>query len=475
MMLFSVLTLLIGASVKGSRKAASAVGALAAITYVVLSARLLTQTTPKTLFSEAISVDPFAIFFKIFFGVVTFVTVLFVARSKEYAGKSLAEVVAFLLALTVGMSMMAASTDLIMMFLSLETVSILSYILVGLKKHSRMSAEAGLKYVLYGAVASGTMLFGFSYLFGLVGSTNLMDIAAYFHNLSGISSAPIVLFILLSVMMGFGFKIATFPTQMWCPDVYEGAPLPVTAFLSVGPKAAGFALAIRFFYTAFGLAGGQGTEMFGFVHWGLLVAILSALTMTIGNLAAIPQRNLKRLMAYSSIAHAGYLLMGFSALTHEGVQAVLFYLVTYLLMNLGAFLIISAVADRIGTEEIDGYRGLGWRSPVLAAILSVFLFSLTGLPPFAGFVGKFFLFSAVIQQRLYWLAVVGVINSAISLYYYARIVKAMYLDSPLDPTPVRLSTAYGSLAWVLAISTLVLGIYWEPVVAFAGRSAGALF
>jgi NADH-quinone oxidoreductase subunit N len=207
----------------------------------------------------------------------------------------------------------------------------------------------------------------------------------------------------------------------------------------------------------------------------LLVAILAAITMTIGNLAAIPQRNLKRLMAYSSIAHAGYLLMGFATLSPEGIQAILFYLITYLLMNFGAFLVILAIADRKGTEEIDGYRGLGWTSPIMAGALTVFLFSLTGLPPFAGFIGKFFLFAAVIKHGLYWLAVVAVINSVISLFYYARIIKAMYLTMPLSPAPIAVAGAYRTLAWILAIPTLILGIYWEPLATFAARSAASFF
>ena len=470
----SILVLLHGAFFSGVRKFAVALGLLGVFGYIALSIQLLNLPSAMPLFSGAIAVDPFAVFFKIFFGFVTAITMILVYRSQEFQGYSLSEVVGFLLALTVGMSMMAASTDLIMMFLSLEMVSVLSYILVGYKKHSRVSAEAGLKYILYGAVASGVMMFGFSYLYGLAGSTDLQDVAATVRTAS-ISSAPILFFALLCVLTGFGFKIATFPTQMWCPDVYEGAALPVTAFLSVGPKAAGFALMIRFFYTLYGFGGSEVAQIFDFIHWGTLVAILAALTMTVGNLAAIGQHNIKRLMAYSSIAHAGYLLMGFAALSTEGIRAILFYLVTYFLMNFGAFIVILMIADRLGTEEIDGYRGLGWRSPILAATFSIFLFSLTGLPPFAGFVGKFFLFAAVIKGGMYWLAVIAVINSVISLFYYARIIKAMYLETPLELTPVAVSKTYRSLACLMALPTIVLGIYWEPVIAFAARSVAPLF
>jgi NADH-quinone oxidoreductase subunit N len=304
----------------------------------------------------------------------------------------------------------------------------------------------------------------------MTGSTDLPAIASYFANLKGISDAPVLLFSLLCIMIGFGYKIAAFPTQMWCPDVYEGAALPITAFLSVGPKAAGFAMALRFFFVAFGIRAGEGVPIFEFINWHLVLALIAAVTMTFGNLAALPQRNLKRLMAYSSIAHAGYLLMAFSAQSIEGVQAILFYLVTYLLMNFGAFLVILLVGNRLGTEEIDGYRGLGWRTPFLAAMLTVFLFSLTGLPPFAGFVGKYFLFAAVIKQGNYWLAVVAAVNTVISLFYYARIIRAMWMDNPLDPSPIRVGGGAVFFVALLAVPTLALGIWWEPLLNFAHRS-----
>lgn len=467
--------LLLGAFRPKARGAAIGIGILALAAYIPMAAKLFGQPETENLFSGMITADPFAVFFKIFFGVVTLTTIVFVSKSNEFKNYSFGEIIGFLLALTLGMSMMAASTDILMMYLSLEMVSVLSYIMVGYKMRSRVSSEAGLKYIIYGAFSSGIMIFGLSYIFGLVGSTQLADIALYFKGLKGISHAPVILFALLCTMMGLGFKIATFPTQMWCPDVYEGAALPVTAFLSVGPKAAGFAMTVRFFVTAFSVQDGRGTELFHFIHWELVIAVLAAATMTIGNLAAIPQRNLKRLMAYSSIAHAGYLLMGFAAFNQAGVQAMLFYLVAYLLMNLGTFLIILIVANRLGTEEIDGYRGLGWRSPLLASLLTIFLFSLTGLPPFAGFIGKLLIFAAVVNKGIYWLAVVAALNMVISLFYYARILRAMWMESAFDSSPIAMPRLAGAVTLAMAIPTTFLILYWEPVIRWTEISAQSLF
>ena len=239
---------------------------------------------------------------------------------------------------------------------------------------------------------------------------------------------------------------------MWSPDVYEGAPIPITAFLSVASKAAGFALFIRFFYTGFG-----NSEIMQSVDWGLLLAIISALTMTVGNFAALPQRNVKRLLAYSSIAHGGYLLMGAVLLTPEGLGAILFYLIVYFFMNLGAFYVVVLIANEAGSEMIDGYRGLATRAPFVAAAMAIFLFSLTGIFPFAGFFGKWLLFNAVISEGMYWLAIVGLLNSVVSLYYYARIVKAMYLESTEDTESFSFSKDTIVLLSVFVVPTILIG------------------
>lgn len=431
--------------------------------YLGTSAGLLSETAP-TAFAGMVSVDAWSVYFKVFFGFVGILVTLLISENRDLRAYGLAEIYAFLMAVTLGLSMMAAATDLLMMILSIEMVSVVSYVLVGFRKRSRASSEAGLKYLLFGAVASGAMAYGLSFLFGLVGSSSLADIRAYFQALQGIETAPIVLFALLTVMVGIGYKIATFPAHMWCPDVYEGAPLPVTAFLSVAPKAAGFAMLGRFMFAVFAQEG-QVTQLLDFIHWPTVLSLIAILTMTLGNLGALLQENLKRLMAYSSIAHAGYLLMGVAAFSSAGLQAIGFYVLAYVLMNVGVFYVLSLIAEQTGTEDVRGLRGLGWSSPVLSMILCVFLFSLIGLPPCAGFIGKFLLFSAIIQKKLYVLAAFGALNTAVALFYYARLMKAMFFETPeTAPAPVRLAGVSRWIVILLVVPTLVLGLYWSPFI-----------
>jgi len=278
------------------------------------------------------------------------------------------------------------------------------------------------------------------------------------------------------VLAGVGYKIASVPFHMWCPDVYEGAPTPFTAFLSVGPKAAGFAVAIRFFFAAFEQqVPGGGYAPITDLPWPAIIGIISAITMTLGNLTAIVQSNLKRMLAYSSIAHAGYLLMGLAAASAAGVQSILVYLIVYVLMNVGAFLVIIAVARVTGGEQITDFRGLGSKAPIAALALTVFLFSLTGIPPFAGFAGKYLIFAAVMQRGGFWyvlLAVIGVLNSAVSLFYYARIIKAMYLEDAVDERPLEVPAVYTGLLVALAVPILALGLYWAPLVRWAANAFG---
>jgi NADH-quinone oxidoreductase subunit N len=276
--------------------------------------------------------------------------------------------------------------------------------------------------------------------------------------------------IFIFILSGFAYKIAAVPFHFWCPDVYEGAPIPVTAFLSIGPKAAGFAVMIRFFYTVFTHGHLGALIPIGITDWPFLLSVISALTMTLGNLAAIPQTNIKRLLAYSSIAHAGYILMGLVSLSIQGFKAMLFYLIVYLFMNFGAFIILMVIHNYNGSEDIEGFKGLGWNAPFLAASMTIFLFCLTGIPPFAGFIGKFYLFAALINKELYWLAIVGILNSVISLYYYARIIKAMYVDAPLESSIVPVTLVQKILIMLLAIPTILFGIYWTPIFNFTQSS-----
>lgn len=423
---------------------------LAAVLFIHFSFR-----NPVSLFEGMIRLDEFSTFFKILLLLATTATILFSLRSEELDAKLKGEYYALLLAITLGMFLMASSTNLLMIFIALETVSLTSYILAGFLTHSPRSSEAAFKYITYGAVASGTMLFGLSLLFGMAGTGDLTQIGGRLTELlaSGEVSSLTVLIAITFVLAGVGYKIASVPFHMWSPDVYEGAPIPITAFLSVASKSAGFALFIRFFYTGFG-----STGLMQSVDWPFMLAIVSALTMTVGNLAALPQQNVKRLLAYSSIAHGGYLLMGGVLLSAEGVGAILFYLVVYLFMNLGAFYVVVLIANEVGSEMVDGYRGLSSRAPLVAWAMVIFLVSLAGIPPFAGFFGKWILFTAVLEQGYYWLALVGLLNSVISLYYYARIVKAMFFEEADEETDsVSFSTSTFALLSVFVISTIFIG------------------
>ena len=414
------------------------------------------------LFKGMLALDGMTGIFRLFFLLVALLTFILAAKSRELAAVARPEFRGLLLSVVLGMMLMASATNLLMAYLAMEMVSILSYALAASLKGNRRSHEAGLKYVIFGGVASGVMLFGLSILYGLTGS---LDFAAIGHALAGGGANPLPLFFAMVLLLaGLGFKIAAVPFHMWCPDVYEGAPISVTAFLSVGPKAAGFALLLRLFGGAI-FDGGVSPI------WPGLIALLSVATMTLGNLSALWQNNLKRLMAYSSIAHAGYLLMGVVLLNTQAMTAIVFYLFAYLLMNFGAFMVIAAIANENGSEEIDGVRGLWKRHPFLAVSMAIFLFSLTGLPPTFGFVGKLYLFAALIESGWFWLAVVGLLNSVISLAYYVRIAKAMLIDEGEEEVAKeKLPLLTGISLGVLAALTLILGVYWEPLRVFAEKT-----
>lgn len=443
-------------------------------TLVVLIAVIVFPSGPQSLFFDTVALDPFAVFFKMIFLVATLFTIGITFRTKELEGQRFGEYYALILTMLLGMFLLAGAVDLLMIYLALELVSITSYILAGYLKHRRRSNEASLKYVIYGGVSSGLMLYGFSLLFGLTGSTNLAEIHQVLLT-SQVNSITMVAAIVL-VLGGFGYKIASVPFHFWSPDVYEGAPTPITAYLSVAPKAAGFAVLIRFFnVTLVGDTTPNMSEWFvlSSLPWPEILAAISAMTMFLGNLVAIKQDNIKRMLAYSSIAHAGYILMGSVVLSHEGLFAMMYYLVIYLFMNLGAFLVVIMISNTYGTEDINEYQGLGFRAPYLGVVMAIFMFSLTGLPPTAGFIGKFYLFGALIHagSGFYWLAVVGIINSVISFYYYARVVKKMFLeDAPESLESRGFHPWLTTLVTLLMIPTVVLGLYWESVAQFALNS-----
>ncbi len=420
-----------------------------------------------TLFIDMVTRDPFAIYFKFLILMASILVVIISRYNKEFTNYHVGAYFVLLAIMVFGMFLMVSAVDIILLYLAIETVSIMSFILAGYLKSERRSNESALKYVIYGAFSSGLMLYGFSILYGLTGSTKLCFIG---HSLAaldgGANFAMIIAFVL--ILAGFAYKISVVPFHFWTPDVYEGAPTTITAFLSVAPKAAGFAVVIRFFHIVFGDSGALGagswltqTEL----PWAQILALLAVLTMTLGNVVAIQQDNLKRMLAYSSIAHAGYLLMVLPVLSSDSIFAVMFYLFVYILMNLGAFFVIITVKNITGGETFDDFKGLGWKMPIVGLTMIVFMFSLTGLPPTAGFIGKFYLFAALIEggTQFYWLAFVGVINSVISLYYYMRVVKVMYFDgehqenitSPIFPISIILIS--------LALALIIFGIYWSPI------------
>lgn len=419
-------------------------------------------------FSGALVVDQLAIFFKLLFLIAAALVIL---SSIEYVRRlpiPQGEYYALVLLATSGMMLMASTRDLISIYISLEFTSITLYILAAFIRNDLKSSEAGLKYLLLGALSSAALLYGMALTYGVTGSTVLNDIASALGE-RGINAAAVLGLVFIAV--GFGFKIATVPFHMWAPDVYEGAPTPITAFLSVASKAAGFALVLRVFATAFMPAENTWLPMF---------FVLSAITMTLGNVVAIRQENIKRLLAYSSIAHAGYVLMGLAAATAGATSGMLVYLLAYTLTNLGAFIAIIGFSTRVGSDNIDDYNGLSRRAPMLSLALAICLLSLAGIPPMAGFIAKIYLFAAVFDAAatnpaLYYLVIIALLNSAISVYYYVRVVKAMYF-APAE-TEESLGMTFGlRVALSAAVAgVLVVGIYPTPVMQAAQVAAQVLF
>ena len=416
------------------------------------------------LFGGIYTVDSFAFFFEVMAVVSTGLVVLsaieFMRGRTPYRG----EFYSLLLFAALAIGLIASATDLIMIYLAIELLSITSYILTGYLREDPKSNEAAIKYFLYGATASAAMLYGMSLLYGATGSTNLSQIAMALGE-AGASLRGIIFPAVILLLVGFGFKIGAVPFHQWAPDAYEGAPTPVTAFLSVGPKAAGFAVLARVFLTA--LPSFQPDRI-------ALLASISVVTMTLGNLVAIWQKNIKRMLAYSSIAQAGYILLGVVAASALGMTSLVFYLIIYLFANLGAFIVIITFSNGGGGDAIEDYAGLSQRSPGLALAMLLFLLSLAGIPPLAGFIGKFYLFAAVMKEGFLWLVLVAVLNSIVSLYYYLQVVRQMYIIPPRTEEPVPASRALSGALLITMAGVLLLGIYPAPLVELIRVAARAL-
>jgi NADH-quinone oxidoreductase subunit N len=441
--------------------------ALAAVTVLALVATLASLTpfthTRVEVAHGLLAVDRFALYFKIVFLVAALMTVLMSVRYLEIERASPGEYFFLILCATLGMMIMAGGIDLITIFIGLETMAVSFYILAGFIKPNQRSNEAAVKYFLLGAFSLGILLYGMSLMYGLSGTTSLRAMSAIF---AGQERDPRLVLAVILVVAGVGFKIAAVPFHMWAPDVYEGAPTPVTAFLSVGSKAASFAMLLRIFL--------EGLPAMS-TDWRLLFEALAIVTMTVGNVAAVTQTNLKRMLAYSSIAHAGYLLIGVVAGTPRGVTAMLIYLMVYSFMQLGAFAVIILLRrqDVVG-DELKDFSGLAFRNPFAAFAMLLFMLSLGGIPPTAGFMGKFWLFGAAIESGYIWLAVIGVLNSAISLYYYIRVVVFMYLKKETTGSEPTTSPALALTLAVAVFATLLLGIYPRLLFDVADASAHTL-
>ncbi|UWG99283.1 NADH-quinone oxidoreductase subunit N [Dehalobacter sp. DCM] len=407
-------------------------------------------------------VDDFAVFFKQLFLIAAILVIL---TSTVYVRKMCGNYEFYIITLfaALGMMVMASAGDLLTLYVALETMTISFYILAGYKTDLK-SSEAGIKYLVLGAVSSGILLYGISLVFGMTGTFVIRDIAANIMLMDGLS--PAILVGIIFLLSGLSFKISLVPFHMWAPDVYEGAPTPVTAFLATGSKAASFAVVARILIEALPAYSAQ---------WTFILAILAAVTMVIGNIAAIPQKNIKRMLAYSSIAQAGYIITGIIAVSSAGVKAVAFYSMVYVFATIGAFAVVITFSQNTDSDEIKDYAGLAQRSPFMAAVLTICLLSMAGIPPLAGFVGKFYLFSSIVTQGFLWLVIIGLVMSMVSAYYYLLVVKAMYMHDPVCHTPIKVPFGTNVALLLVLILTVVLGVYAEPLSILANMAGQALF
>lgn len=416
----------------------------------ILNAVFARPSASSFAFGGMVRFDLFGFLLSELFIFAALITALFFIETDQV--KERVEAYLLLLAATIGMCLMASSTDLVMLYLAIETTSIPLYILAGFLKDEQKSTESGFKYLLFGALTSAILLYGFSLIYGFTGKTNLYDLGSFFGTFNILAIGVTFL-----ILVGLAFKVALFPFHFWSPDVYEGSPTPVAGFLSTASKAAGFAVVIRLLTIVF-----PGIN----TNWSQILAVLAALTMTVGNLIALAQKSVKRMLAYSSISHAGYAMIGIVAFSQLGRASTVFYLIAYVLTNLLAFGIAYLVGQKMGSDEYASYNGLSRRNPALGLASLVAFLSLAGMPPFAGFVAKFFVFTAAIQSGWTWLAVIGVLNSIVGLYYYLNVIKSVYLyrmdkeDEETQPIIVPKPIMIGFV--VLVIGIIIAGTLFGP-------------
>lgn len=442
------------------------------ITVVTLITALIT-TIPMlfmpehSIYFNMLLIDKFSIFFRILFIISSIFLTLISINTKELENNNLLEYYVLIISMLIGMNLLASANNLLMIYLSLEMISIPSYILTGYLKNKRFSLEASLKYIIYGAMSSAIMLYSFTYIYGFTNTLTLNEIKQAI--LSSNIPSQFLLFFIILTMVGIGFKLSLVPFHFWTPDVYQGAPTPISAHLSIASKAAAFALLLRIFLSSLATPSLNNIITIG-APWINLIAILSVITMTLGNVIALVQKDIKRLLAYSTIAHAGYMIMGLVALNNDGVSAILFYLIAYLIMNLGSFYTAILLYPSVGSYNIGDYKGLWNRNSAATIAMAFFMLSLVGIPPFIGFFAKFILFAAIINAGWFWLAVVAVINSVVSLYYYVYIIKVMVIDTAQQTKPILIPKIAYSLVIILAILNLIFGPAFKPFQQFAKNS-----
>jgi NADH-quinone oxidoreductase subunit N len=439
---------------------------LALVAAIALS--VMASGDPGTAFSRMLVIDGFSTFFRLLVMVAGLLVILISANYLKNEGHESGEYYALILFSIVGQCLMATANELIMIFIGLECSSIASYVLAGYLRDDKRNNESALKYFLLGSFATAFLLFGVAWIYGTTGTTNLTEIRRVLLDPQAPPNMIIVGAATAMMFVGFAFKVSAAPFQMWAPDVYQGSPAPVSAFMSVGPKAAAFAMFLRVLMTAF-----EPVKE----RWEPLLWISALATMIIGNFSALRQTNIKRLLAYSSIAHAGYVMVALTTHSEIGTAAAMFYLASYTFMNIGAFAVITYVA-RKGERfvEIADFAGLSQRQPMVAAMLTIFLLSLTGIPLTAGFFGKFYIFKAALDANLVWLAVLGMLNSAVAAYYYLRIIVVMYMQSPAEGAEDLPELTAGVRIAILAsaVITIVLGIFPSFVLDYAGKSAASI-
>lgn len=453
MILFMILIVFLYESFKSYRKYIFTIISAGMVSILLLM--FLYNPSSNLLFEGMLVNDSFSIFLKWILVISTFSVILISKNDNSISDDIKSEYYAMLLIILLGMFAMVSATNLLMVYLAIEMVSIPSYIIAGISKNDKESNEAALKYVIYGSFASGIMLFGLSFLYGLTGSTDISTISM---QLAASENSLLIYFSMIFILVGFGYKISMVPFHYWTPDVYQGAPITVTTFLSVAPKAAGFAILIRFFYSIFVSNGAP------IIEWTNIIAVFSALTMTVGNILALKQTNIKRLLAYSSISHVGFMLIALSIVSIDSVTSVLFYLLFYMFMNLSAFFVAIHMSNAYEADNINDWNGIGHKIPLISVFMVLSLASLAGLPPTSGFIGKVYVLRNLFAEQQYlWLGIVAIINTVISLYYYFNIVKAMYFMEDDNLEYKTVDTALYCFIIIFSAQNILFYLYWSPL------------